>query len=138
MNMAKNITNDRHTVLLATDCPYHFFFGDENSIIFFAGLKEQVYRMHHKYIGVLELPDSIAGEPERNGLLLDVVAPGNVPAEHAVAFLARLEQELWEYWKNGVFYLAGRLASVHAFGRALLERGILPAQLKYCIMPAAR
>lgn len=131
MNIEKIITNDRHAVLLAPDCPYHFFFGDESAIAFFAGLKEQACRMQHQYIGVLEVPDCMAGQPEKEGLLLDIVAHGKLPAENAVRYLSRLEQELWEHWQHGMFYLAAKRAAILAFGNALLERGILPGQLKY-------
>jgi hypothetical protein len=108
---------------------YHFFFGDENTLDLYLNLKNEVERHNHKYIGVLELPDRKLGLPEKRGLLLDVVPQEPEPAASAIAYLERLEPELWELWKKGVFYLSGKDAAVNRFERALYRKSIHPAQI---------
>ena len=108
---------------------YHFFFGDENTLDLYLILKDEVEWYNHKYIGVLELPDCMLNLPEKQGLLLDVVPQKTEPAASAIAYLGRLERELWELWQKGVFYLSGKDAAVNQFERALYSRNILPAQI---------
>jgi len=108
---------------------YHFFFGNEHSIELYQRLKEEACSHQCQYIGVLELPGILFHKPERCGLLLDVVPYGPQPAMHAIAYLDRLEPELWTLWKQGIFYLSGKEAAVHEFEQALKLRGIAPAQI---------
>lgn len=108
---------------------YHFFFGDENTLDLYAVLKDEVEWYNHQYIGVLELPESMLHLPEKQGLLLDVVRHSMQPAMPAIAYLNHLEQELWELWRKGTFYLSGKDAAVNEFERALHQRAILPAQI---------
>ncbi|WP_118975035.1 hypothetical protein [Taibaiella koreensis] len=108
---------------------YHFFFGNEYSIELYERLKEEACLHQCHYIGVLEMPGIYFYKPERCGLLLDVVPYGPEPAMHAIAYLDRLEAELWTLWQEGIFYLAGKEEAAAAFEQALLLRGIAPEQI---------
>ncbi len=134
MKEAKVITEIRQTyaVLPHIDTErsrYHFFFGDENTLDLYTDLKNEVEWYNHQYIGVLELPCAMLHIPEKQGLLLDVVPYGNKPAASAIAFLNRLEQELWLLWRKGMFYLSGKDEAVNQFEQVLHNRDILPAQI---------
>ena len=94
--------------MFLTEGKYHFFFGDETSINFFDNARRRIRFPEKRYIGVLELEECYKALPERLGLLVDVVPPKGISAEHAIQFLHRLEPEIWELWKEGIFHLAGR------------------------------
>jgi len=110
--------------MFLTEGTYHFFFGDETSISFFDNARKRIRFPEKRYIGVLELEECYKALPEQMGLLLDVVRPKGISAEQAIQFLHRLEPELWQLWKDGIFHLAGRWNIIDAFQKELTRMGI--------------
>lgn len=110
--------------MFLTEGKYHFFFGDETSIDFFDNARRRIRFPEKRYIGVLELEECYKALPERLGLLVDVVPPKGISAEHAIQFLHRLEPEIWELWKEGIFHLAGRWNIILPFQKELTRMGI--------------
>ena len=110
--------------MFLTKGKYHFFFGDDTSITFFNNARKSICFPEARYIGVLELEECYKALPEQLGLLVDVVTPKGVSAERAIQFLHRLEPELWQLWKGGIFHLAGRWNIVLAFQNELRGMGI--------------
>ncbi|HVU57470.1 MAG TPA: hypothetical protein VHD83_20545 [Puia sp.] len=110
--------------MFLTEGKYHFFFGDETSIRFFDNARKRLRFPEKRYIGVLEMEECYKALPEELGLLLDVVPHKGVSAEQAIQFLHRLEPELWQLWKDGIFHLAGRWNIIHSFQKELTRMGI--------------
>ncbi|MCP9751600.1 siderophore-interacting protein [Ferruginibacter sp. HRS2-29] len=110
--------------LYKRDSKYHFFFGDETTLGLFQSLKNLINTEDKHYIGVLELDAGSLHAPGQLGLMLDVVPKAETKALHAIRFLDELEEELWELWKTGVFYLMGNARSIQVFRNALKQRGI--------------
>ncbi|HEY8968471.1 MAG TPA: hypothetical protein VIM64_05250 [Puia sp.] len=110
--------------MFLTEGKYHFFFGDETSIEFFDNARRRIRYPEKRYIGVLELEECYKALPEQLGLLVDVVPAKGISAEHAIQFLHRLEPEIWELWKEGIFHLAGRWNIILPFQKELTRMGI--------------
>jgi len=111
-------------IMLLTEGKYHFFFGDDTSIHFFDNARKRIRFPEKRYIGVLELEECYKALPEQLGLLLDVVRPKGISGEQAIQFLHRLEPELWQLWKDGIFHLAGRWNIILPFQKELAAMGI--------------
>jgi len=110
--------------MFLTEGKYHFFFGDETSITFFDNARKKIRHPEKRYIGVLELEECYKALPEQLELLVDVVPQKGVSAEHAIQFLHRLEPELWQLWKEGIFHLAGRWNIILPFQKELTRMGV--------------
>lgn len=115
--------------ILRQTSKYHFFFGDETTIGLFKSLKDAIDVEEQNYIGVLELDQDLEEVPEKLGLMLDVVEKSPSHAATAIRFLNELDENLWNLWKTGSFYLMGNARSIQNFRKALRVRGIANAQI---------
>lgn len=111
---------------------YHFFFGDETSIGLFHCLKAAIHQNGDEYLGLLELNEEAALWPQKVDLWVDTVlrSPDHEPAAQAIAYLNDLDARVWNTWKNAVFYLAGRAASIQTFRKELLVKGVYSNQIR--------
>lgn len=117
---------------LASDSRRHFFFGDETALGLFHCLKNAIETNGQEYLGILELDEDSKRWPEMIGLSVDTVSKAthpDKPADEAVSYLNDLNGTLWKTWVNASFYLAGRAASIQAFRKALLARGVRSANI---------
>ncbi|MBN9379406.1 MAG: hypothetical protein J0H74_01490 [Chitinophagaceae bacterium] len=120
--------------MILTEGKYHFFFGDETSIVFFDSARRQIRYPEKKYIGVLQLEECYKDIPEQLGLLLDIAPPKGETAESSIHFLHTLEPELWNLWKDGIFHLAARKNIALLFRKELTKMGIPDERIViYCL-----
>ncbi|MBS7232322.1 SIP domain-containing protein [Flavobacterium psychroterrae] len=104
---------------------YQFFFGDETCISVFKSFQDEINASENNYLGILELDSSSVEVPNKLGFAVDIVPKSTNKAEFAIEILNKLDNKIWELWKDGYFYLMGNAKSIQAFRKALKEKGVL-------------
>lgn len=113
------------------DKTFHFFFGDETSLSFYAALLTEINKNNQWARGIFELNEINRDIP--GGLGYDVKTVLRTPEEPGREAILLLEECITakpELFKQSVFYLTGNIASVQKFRAVLKKHGVSSKNIK--------
>lgn len=104
---------------------FHFFFGDETSLSFYAALLKKINENKQWARGIFELNELNSNVPEELGYdIKTVLRTPEDPGREAISQLKAGLAARPELFNQSVFYLTGNVASVQRFRTVLKKHGI--------------